>query len=152
METINPNRKQEDLNAVLLKSAVFFKSFSGLEAKAYSEGAIPKKYKELTGLSISILTRCHECVLYHLQRCVEEKVNKKELIEAINFGAIAGGPTTYPTARFIFKAITDFEQMAIRHLKRKGLLPDGKMCLSRSINSPWKRQRRNNKKNRSIAI
>lgn len=35
------------------------------------------------GLAISLITRCNECILYHLGGCVKAGANKKEIIEAI---------------------------------------------------------------------
>jgi len=87
----------------------FFELFGKLDDAVYSEDAIPKKYKELTGLSISILTRCDECALYHIQECIALKVTKQEFIEAIKIGVIGGGSITYPTARFAFKMLKVLE-------------------------------------------
>lgn len=71
MDIDNFNKKREELNKKLLEIDSFFGIFGDLDANVYSEGAIPKKYKELTGLSISVLTRCNECILYHLQSCID---------------------------------------------------------------------------------
>jgi alkylhydroperoxidase AhpD family core domain len=96
-----------ELNKKLVDSDQFFELFGGLDDRVYADGAIPKKYKELTGLSISILTRCDECILYHLQGCINSGANKIEIIEAIKIGVIGGGSITYPSARFAIKAITE---------------------------------------------
>jgi len=103
IEKFNQTRKM--LNKSMMDNDVFFKQFGGLDDIVYAEGAIPKKYKELTGLSISVLARCEECILYHIQGCLEEKASKQEIIEAIKMGVIGGGSITYPTARFAFKAL-----------------------------------------------
>lgn len=104
---INENRIE--LNKAMSASDSFFNQFGELDDIVYSDGAIPKKYKELTGLAISVLTRCEECVLYHLQGCIKEKADKKEIIEAIKMGVIGGGSITYPTARFAFKILKELE-------------------------------------------
>jgi len=87
----------------------FFEQFGALDDSVYSEEAIPKKYKELTGLSISILTRCDECVLYHIQGCINENATRQEIIEAIKIGVIGGGSVTYPWARLAFKTLEELE-------------------------------------------
>ena len=101
------NKERQILNKAMSESDEFFNQFGGLDDKVYSKGAIPKKYKELTGLAISVLTRCDECVLYHIQGCIKEKADKQEIIEAIKMGVIGGGSITYPTARFAFKTIKE---------------------------------------------
>ncbi|OFX88882.1 MAG: cytochrome D ubiquinol oxidase subunit II [Bacteroidetes bacterium GWF2_33_16] len=101
------NQSRSDLNKLMSQNDDFFKLFGGLDDKVYSDGAIPKKYKELTGLSISILTRCEECILYHIQGCISEKANDKEIIDAIKMGVIGGGSITYPSARFAFNVLKE---------------------------------------------
>lgn len=61
------NAKRKHLNSLMNDSDDFFQLFGKLDDNVYSAGEIPKKYKELTGLSISVLTRCEECTSYHLQ-------------------------------------------------------------------------------------
>lgn len=105
----NFNKERQFLNKMMADSDSFFTTFGGLDDEVYKEGAIPKKYKELTGLSISVLTRCEECISYHLQGCIAEKANKEEIIEAIKMGVIGGGSITYPSARFAFKVMKELE-------------------------------------------
>lgn len=107
MEIESFNQTRKALNKSMMDSDDFFKQFGELDDMVYSDGAIPKKYKELIGLSISILTRCEECILYHLQGCLAEKASKQEIIEAIKIGVIGGGSITYPSARFAFKALKE---------------------------------------------
>lgn len=105
IEEQNQNRKQ--LNELMNNNDNFFISFGELDDSVYSDGAIPKKYKELTGISISILTCCNECVLYHIQGCVKAGGKKHEIIEAIKMGVIGGGSITYPTARYAFSLMKE---------------------------------------------
>ncbi|MBP1639600.1 MAG: putative decarboxylase [Bacteroidetes bacterium] len=101
------NQTRQSLNELMSENDDFFKHFGGLDDIVYSDGAIPKKYKELTGLSISVLTRCEECIMYHIQGCIAENASKQEIIEAIKIGVIGGGSITYPSARFAFKTLKD---------------------------------------------
>lgn len=107
MEIFNQTRRT--LNKLMSDSDDFFKQFGGLDDMVYSDGAIPKKYKELTGLSISVLTRCQECILYHIQGCIAENASNQEIIEAIKIGVVGGGSITYPSARLAFKALKDLQ-------------------------------------------
>lgn len=107
MDIQRENQKRSELNLLMSEKDDFFQIFGGLDDNVYSEGAIPKKYKELTGLSISVLTRCEECILYHIQGCVTAGACAQEIIEAIKIGVIGGGSITYPFARFAFKILKE---------------------------------------------
>jgi len=109
MEIEKFNVARKELNKLMSESDEFFQQFGNLDDIVYGDGAIPKKYKELTGLSISVLTRCEECVLYHIQGCLAANANKQEIIEAIKIGVIGGGSITYPTARFAFKTLKELK-------------------------------------------
>ena len=97
LNTFNERRKL--LNQKLNDSDDFFSEFGSLDDKVYSEGAIPKKYKELTGLSISIFSKCEECIAYHIQNCKEQGCSNDEIVEAIKIAVVGGGSVTYPWAR-----------------------------------------------------
>ncbi len=101
------NRKRTELNTQLNEADEFFKTFGSLDDSVYADGAIPKKYKELTGLSISVLSRCNECILYHLQECVIHEATKIEIVEAIKMGVIGGGSITYTNARYAMQLLTE---------------------------------------------
>ena len=96
-------------NAVMNESDAFFQNFGKLDDEVYSDGAIPKKNKELMGLAISVVTRCNECILYHLGGCVTAGANKDEILEAIQIGVIGGGSITYPNARFAFQMMKELK-------------------------------------------
>ena len=107
MNIEDKNLQRQTLNNRLIENDEFFKQFGQLDDAVYANGVIPKKYKELTGLAISILSRCEECILYHLQGCIKAGANKKEIIESIKMGVIGGGSITYPSARFAMKMIEE---------------------------------------------
>lgn len=94
-------------NAAMKESDPFFKEFGSLDDHVYAEGHISKKNKELMGLAISVTTRCNECILYHMDQCIEEQASKAEIIEAIKIGVMAGGSITYPNARFAFQVLEE---------------------------------------------
>ena len=63
------------------------KRFFALDSRAYEEGALPVKTKELLGLVASLVLRCDDCVTYHIVRCREEGVTRDEFFETFNVGA-----------------------------------------------------------------
>lgn len=98
---------RERYNKRLSEADAFFQEFGALDDRAYEDGAIGKKYKELMGLAISVTTRCNECIVYHLDGCIKEKSSRVEIVEAIKIGVMAGGSITYPNARFAFEVLDD---------------------------------------------
>jgi len=84
-----------------------FKKFFALDNKAYLEGAIPVKYKEMMGLVASMVMRCNDCIFYHLDRCVTEGATRKELYEAMNIALIVGGSIVIPHLRYAFEMLDE---------------------------------------------
>lgn len=109
MDIHEANSKRVKLNQLMKKNDEFFKKFGMLDDEVYSEGAIPKKYKELCGLSISVFSKCNECILYHIQGCIAAKANKQEIIEAVKIGVIGAGSVTYPNARYAFQVLEELK-------------------------------------------
>ena len=61
------------------------------------------------GLAISVVSRCNECILYHLTNCKNSGASKAEIVEAIKIGVIGGGSITYPNARFAFEMLEELQ-------------------------------------------
>ncbi len=97
-----------DMNEKILTSGFKdFQKFFALDNKAYVEGAIPVKYKEMMGLVGSMVLRCNDCIFYHLDRCVQEGVSREELHEAMNIALIIGGSIVIPHLRYAFEMIDE---------------------------------------------
>jgi AhpD family alkylhydroperoxidase len=52
-------------------------NFDSLYQKTWGGGAIPEKYKQLTGVSISIVQRCETCLGWHMKQAVRLGAKKK---------------------------------------------------------------------------
>ena len=109
MERRELTKYRNEYNKIMSETDSFFKEFGLLDDKAYQDGAISKKNKELMGLAISVTTRCNECILYHINGCIDSKAAKEEIIDAIKIGVIAGGSITYPNARFAFEMLKELK-------------------------------------------
>ena len=83
----------------------FTEDFHGMYGTTWGEGAIPKKYKELTGASISVVERCETCLRFHLRNAKNAGATAKEMVEALRIGLLTGGSITLPTLR------TGYEEM-----------------------------------------
>ena len=95
-------------NERMAEADASFREFGALDDRAYEDGAIGKKHKELMGLASSVATRCDKCIVHHLDGCAEEESSRAEVVEAVKIGVMAGGSITYPNARFTFDML---EQM-----------------------------------------
>lgn len=91
------------------------KRFFALDTRAYEEGALSVKVKELLGLVASTVLRCNDCITYHIINCVKEGVTIEEFFEAMNVALIVGGSIIIPHLR---KAVEVFEECL--QLKDKG--------------------------------
>jgi AhpD family alkylhydroperoxidase len=83
--------------------------FDSLYEKTWGGGAIPEKYKQLTGVSISIVERCDTCLGWHIKQAVRLGAKKDELVEAIRLGLLTGGSITIPTVRRAYELLDDLK-------------------------------------------
>jgi AhpD family alkylhydroperoxidase len=101
-------RYRAEMNEKILNSGFNdFKKFFALDHKAYVEGALPVKMKELMGLVASMVLRCNDCIFYHLDRCVTEGCTREELHEAMNVALIVGGSIVIPHLRYAFDVLDE---------------------------------------------
>lgn len=75
------------------------KRFFNLDTKAYEDGVLDKKTKELLGLVASMVLRCNDCIDYHIIECVNSELKEEEIIEAFNIALIVGGSIVIPHLR-----------------------------------------------------
>lgn len=109
---------RSEINEKILNSGFNdFKKFFALDTKAYHEGAIPSKYKELMGLTASMVLRCNDCIFYHLDQSIKLGAKKEELYESMNIALIAchfiailwlvGGSIVIPHLRYAFSVLDE---------------------------------------------
>lgn len=73
--------------------------FFALDDRAYQDGALDRRTKELLGLVASLVLRCDDCISYHVIRCLEEGVTEEELFETLSIGLVVGGSIVIPHLR-----------------------------------------------------
>ena len=92
--------RRKALNELVLSQAdLSMKRFFALDHNVYSEGALPKKTKELMGLVASTVLRCNDCISYHLVEAGECGATNEEMIEALGIALVVGGSITIPHLR-----------------------------------------------------
>lgn len=101
---------RERMNARILESDnLEMKRFFALDTRAYEDGALPVKTKELMGLVASMVLRCDDCVTYHIVRCREEGVTRPEFLEAFNVALVVGGSIVIPHLRRAMATLDEVE-------------------------------------------
>ncbi|MFO7445384.1 MAG: carboxymuconolactone decarboxylase family protein [Ignavibacteriaceae bacterium] len=108
-KTVSQTRKyRADMNDKILNSGFRdFNKFFALDNKAYINGALPAKTKELMGLVGSMVLRCNDCIFYHIDRSIQEGASKEELYESFNVALIVGGSIVIPHLRYAFEVMED---------------------------------------------
>jgi AhpD family alkylhydroperoxidase len=101
------NRRTRGNDLVNSQDFLPYKRFYNLDTNAYSEGALSSKSKELMGLACSLVMRCNDCVLYHIDKAVECGATREELNETMNIALVIGGSIVIPHLRFAVEAMEE---------------------------------------------
>ena len=106
LKEITEKRKKAHQKMLELDSKVY-KAFLEMEKAAYSDGALPKKTKELIAVGISVVINCESCMQWHIEQAAHNKASREEILEAIEVGIeMSGGPGTV-AARFALDVMDD---------------------------------------------
>lgn len=84
-----------------------FNKFFALDNKAYIDGALNAKTKELMGLTASMVLRCNDCIFYHIERSIEEGATQQELYETFNVALVVGGSIVIPHLRYAVEVMDE---------------------------------------------
>jgi AhpD family alkylhydroperoxidase len=99
LREITLKRKAAHARMLALKSKVYA-AFLEMQQAAFSDGALPKKHKELIALGISVVVNCESCMQWHIEQAAAAGATFEEVLEAIEVAIeMAGGPATV-SARF----------------------------------------------------
>ncbi len=91
---------RERMNERILSAGnLEIRRFFALDDRAYQDGALDRRTKELLGLVASLVLRCDDCISYHVIRCLEEGVTEEELFETLSIGLVVGGSIVIPHLR-----------------------------------------------------
>ena len=88
---------------ILASDSLIIKRIFNLDAKAYTEGHLDIRTKELIGLTCSLVLRCDDCVRYHLGKCRELGISTVEVNEAMGIATLVGGTIVVPHLRRAFE-------------------------------------------------
>ena len=61
----------------------------------FDEGPIPNKYRELIGVAVSAVTKCHYCAFYHTEVARLYGATDAEIEDAVHYAKSSAGWSTY---------------------------------------------------------
>ncbi len=104
LSELSRNRKASHTKLLSLKSKVY-KAFLQMEEAAFSDGALPKKAKELIAVGISVRIDCESCMQWHIEQSAAAGASMSEVLEAVEVGIEMGGGPATVSARFALEVI-----------------------------------------------
>lgn len=104
MEEIDARRKWAHQRLVAHGSKVYG-AFLDLERAAFSDGALPKKDKELIAIGISVVGNCESCMQWHIRQAARAGATFDQVLEAVEVGIEMGGGMATVAARFALEAM-----------------------------------------------
>ena len=99
LEEISRRRKVAHAKLLSLKSKVYA-AFLEMERAAFTDGALPKKAKELIAVGISVVIDCESCMQWHIEQAAKAGASPQEVLEAVEVGIEMGGGPATVSARF----------------------------------------------------
>lgn len=84
--------------ALIDRKSKVYRAFLTMESAAYADGALPKKTKELIGISVRI--DCESCMQWHIEQAAQAGATCEEILEAVEVGIEMGGGPATVSARF----------------------------------------------------
>ena len=104
LEEMSRDRKAAHAKLLSLKSKVY-EAFLHMEEAAFSDGALPKKTKELIAVGISVKIDCESCMQWHIEQSAAAGATLAEVLEAVEVGIEMGGGPATVSARFALEVM-----------------------------------------------
>ncbi len=106
LREISLRRKAAHAKLLDLDSTVY-KAFLEMERAAFSDGALPRKVKELIATGISVVIDCESCMQWHIVQAKEAGATIREILEAVEVGMEMGGGPATVSARFALEVMEE---------------------------------------------
>lgn len=100
---------RKKLHSRFLENCSTYDSFLELERKAFNDGSLSRKNKELMALAISIVTKCEPCIEWHVRQAHIAGASEDEIYETIDVAIEMGGGPAAAYSRFALNAL-DFHR------------------------------------------
>ena len=94
------NKYRSKMNKRILSSDnLVLKRIFNLDTNAFKSGVVPSRTKEMIGLSVSLGSRCDDCIKYHTEKCFEAGITTDEFMEVTSIAVLINGTITIPHLR-----------------------------------------------------
>mgnify|MGYP006306082413 CR=1 FL=1 len=70
--------------------------------------AVPKKYKELIAVALSVVQQCSYCIAFHVKAALGAGASRDEIMEATFVAVLMGGGPAFMYAKEAYQALDDF--------------------------------------------
>jgi AhpD family alkylhydroperoxidase len=104
LKEITEKRRAAHERLLELDSKVY-KAFLEMERATYSDGALPKKQKELVAIGISVVNNCESCMQWHIEQAAKAGASFREVLEAVEVAIEMGGGPATVSARFALEVM-----------------------------------------------
>ena len=104
LKELAAKRKKAHTRLLQLKSKTYA-AFLEMEKAAYSDGALPRKAKELIAVGISVVIDCESCMQWHIEQAAAQGATRQEVLEAVEVGMEMGGGPATVSARFALEVM-----------------------------------------------
>jgi AhpD family alkylhydroperoxidase len=104
LKRISMRREAAHNKLLSLKSEVY-QAFLEMEKSAFSDGALPKKHKELIAIGISVVIDCESCMQWHIEQAAKAGASVQEVLEAVEVAMEMGGGPATVFARFALEVM-----------------------------------------------
>jgi len=85
----------------------------------FEEGPIPNKYRELIGVAISAISKCHYCAYYHTELAKLNGATEAEIEDAVHYAKSSAGWSTYINGlQLNYEEFTGEIDRACEHVRR----------------------------------
>jgi len=99
-------------NKFFFENSDVYKSFVEMEKRAFSEGHLDTKSKELIALGISIHKNCEPCMEWHIRQALDSGATKEQILEALEVGMEMGGGPATVSSRFALQVLEYYTNSA----------------------------------------
>lgn len=102
--------KWEENNEIKKHAGTIIRSFGGMFQALMKSGVMTVREKELVALGIAIAEMCKPCIFRHVEKCLQNGVNRDEIIETAGVAVMMRGGPAFAYMSEVFAALDCYEK------------------------------------------
>jgi AhpD family alkylhydroperoxidase len=87
-----------------------YRAFLEFDQKAFKDGAMPAKTKELIALGIAVAVRCDDCIGFHVKAALRQGATREEIVETLGMAIYMGAGPSVMYATHALEAFSQFSK------------------------------------------